>query len=488
MTVRRLVSFMVAGLLLAVIALPGSAQNDTHPYGFSVWGYQNRVSSSGVKWVRLQRDWSSIETSPGIYDFRGMDQDVAAANAAGVHATVPIQDAPGFRKTQACNGVNLFPGPSEMATFAGVLAARYNGNSGHGYIDSFEIGNEEWDGYWGGSWAATLPCRDASYYGPVLKAGYQAIKAQSPTALVGMFGLWWLNTPHIQSYMTWLYQNGFGSYMDFANFHYYPGSDPALSNGDVPSYDLEWQTIRGVQAAYGDGTKPVWCTETGWSVSSVGQAGNPIVTAAQQAQYIQYVLDSSRTSKVVQRVFIYMIADNSYDGMNLYPPSGPLPAYTMLQSYMGQYPTWGLSVLPSPTPTPTPTPTAIPTPAPTPAPATTPSPSPASAQPPAILSSASSSVSYLSGAKGGSCRKGSVTATGVFTTDGTGGLVSYAWIRTDNRGTVTIPEPPILVAPGDTSSHAVVSDSWTPNGSGSEQLLFAAAQAPQLAAQTFSCR
>ncbi|TMC31354.1 MAG: hypothetical protein E6J32_03440 [Chloroflexi bacterium] len=183
MTRRGIVSVMAASVGLAVLALPGSAQNDTNPYGFSVWGYQGRVTSSGVKWVRVQRDWSSIETSPGVYDFTGLDADVAAANAAGVHATVPIQDAPSFRKTQVCNGVNLFPGPSEMSTFAGLLAARYNGHNGHGYIDSFEIGNEEWDGYWGGSWANTLPCRAATYYGPVLKAGYQAVKAQSPTAL-----------------------------------------------------------------------------------------------------------------------------------------------------------------------------------------------------------------------------------------------------------------------------------------------------------------
>ena len=126
MTRRQALSLMGGGILLILLALPGSAQNDTNPYGFSVWGYQNRITASGVKWVRLQRDWSSIETSPGVYDFGGLDADVAAANAAGVHASVPLQDAPGFRKTQVCNGVGLFPGPSEMSTFAGVVANRYN--------------------------------------------------------------------------------------------------------------------------------------------------------------------------------------------------------------------------------------------------------------------------------------------------------------------------------------------------------------------------
>ena len=151
-----------------------------------------------------------------------------------------------------------------------------------------------------------------------------------------------MNTPHIQTYMTWLYQNGYGPYMDFANFHYYTGGDPSTTNGDTPSYDLEWQTIRDVQAANGDGAKPVWCTEVGWAISSVSQPG-PIVSLAQQAQYLRYVLDSSRTSSVVQRVFIYMVSDTGYDGMNLYPPTGPLPSYTMLQDYVAQYPSWGAS-------------------------------------------------------------------------------------------------------------------------------------------------
>ena len=384
------VALLLSLLGFAVIQAPTPASAAMlNPYGFSVWGYQNRVTASGLKWVRLQRDWSSIETSPGAYNFTGLDQDVARANAAGVNATVPLQDAPSFRLTQVCNGVNLFPGPNEMSTFASIVAARYNGRNGHGYVASFEIGNEEYDGYWGGSWANTLPCRAANYYGPVLRAGYEAVKAQSPNALVGMFGMWWVDTGHVQSYMTWLYANGYGRYMDFANFHYYPGGNPAVTSGSTPSFDLEWKTIHAVQVAYGDGAKPVWCTETGWAVSSVNQGSNPVVTLAQQSQYLQYVLDSSRNSGVMQRVFIYMISDTGYDGMNIYTPSGPLPSYNMLESYMAQYPTWGAAPSPTPTPTPTPAPTPTPTPAPTPTPtpaptaAPTPTPAPTASTTPA---------------------------------------------------------------------------------------------------------
>jgi len=356
-----------------------AAAGAASPYGFTlpVPPDQAKVNASHVGWVRQGLDWSWMETSPGVYNFGPLDQAVAQSNANGIQISVVIQDAPSFRKTQSCNGVMLFPGPAEMSTFATVLATRYNGNNGHGYANSFEIGNEEWDGYWGGTWANTLPCRSAAYYGPVLKAGYQAIKAHSPNALVGMTGLWWEDTNHIQTYMTWLYQNGYGPYLNFANFHYYTGN-PSVTSGGVPSYDLEWQTIHNVMAAYGDGAKPIWCTEVGFAISSVGQNGNPIVTLAQQAQYLQYVLDSSRASHVVQKVFIYTLMDN-YDGMNIWPPTGPLPAYNMLVAYIAQYPTWGAAA-PTPTPIPTPTPTPAPTPtaAPTPTPTAAPTPTPAS--------------------------------------------------------------------------------------------------------------
>ena len=72
------------------------------------------------------------------------------------------------------------------------------------------------------------------------------------------------------------------------------------------------------------------------------------------------------------------------------------------------------------------------------------------------------------------CDKGAVTATGTFRTNGKGGTVYYGWVRKDATGTHVIPEPGIVVAAGDTGSHAVVSDSWVPTGPGpvTEQLVF----------------
>jgi len=81
-----------------------------------------------------------------------------------------------------------------------------------------------------------------------------------------------------------------------------------------------------------------------------------------------------------------------------------------------------------------------------------------------------------------------VTATGSFTTNGVGGWVFYQWVHYDTTGKVvgSTPEAPIRIAAGDTGSHPVVADSFTPQHSGSDKLVFWS-PAYAAAAQSWSC-
>jgi hypothetical protein len=81
---------------------------------------------------------------------------------------------------------------------------------------------------------------------------------------------------------------------------------------------------------------------------------------------------------------------------------------------------------------------------------------------------------------------GTTTATGTFSTNGAGGTVRYNWVRKDSSGTRVIAEPVIVIAAGDRSSHAVVSDVWSPASSGTEQLVFLAPGAQAPAAQSIT--
>jgi hypothetical protein len=147
---------------------------------------------------------------------------------------------------------------------------------------------------------------------------------------------------------------------------------------------------------------------------------------------------------------------------------------------------------PTPRPTPTPAPTPTPTPAPTPTPTPTPRPTPTPAPTPtprrfAILTDGEL-VGTLPADPRRACDTVTVTAVGWFTTNGVGGTVTYAWIRTDVNGNRwVIAEPSITIAPGDSSLHAVRSDSWTPQAPGSEQLVFYTPTAPAVAPRSFTC-
>jgi hypothetical protein len=319
--------------------------NTGGPYGFTVYTIFRAetvayLEQLHVDWIRYQLNWSEIEPQPGHYDWRKLDAAVALANANRIHMTFPIQGAPEWALSQSCADRKFLPGPTEMALFATTIAQRYDNRHGHGFIDSFEIGNEEFDSLWTGNWDQSIACRQPTFSGPVLKAAYLAIKQASPQALVGMNSLWWVNTPHVHDYMNWLYQNGYGQYFDFANFHYYIcNGDPFDSQQDQPSFTEEWQTIHSVMTQYHDGTKPIWVTETGWTISAVEQNANCIVSSQQQAQYLIETTQAAMDSHVIHHIFWYTI-DRGNDGMSITQPSGHLPSFSALQAFIKRHPTW----------------------------------------------------------------------------------------------------------------------------------------------------
>lgn len=327
----------------------GGACNQNSPYGFTTIHANSQLVSMykqlNVCWVRYQVHWGKrkktdqgIETSPGVYNWSQVDAAVAAMNAAHIYIDFPIQQAPSWDMTQTCDGKPFLPGPTQMSTFASLLATRYNGKNGHGYINAFEIGNEEYDNFYIKGDPASLQCRNASYYGPVLQAGYEAIKQASPHALVGMFGMWYHNLPHIQSFMTYLYSNGYGKYMDYMNFHYYnDAGSPAISQGDRPSFDQWWQTMHTVAAKYGFANKPIWVTETGWPTT--GFQSSTTVTPQVQANNMQYIYSQAAASKVIQKVFWFTI-NYGKQSDNIYPPGGPLPSFYTYQKIVQQHSGW----------------------------------------------------------------------------------------------------------------------------------------------------
>lgn len=320
------------------------------PYGFTTIHADDQLAAVyrqlNVCWVRYQYHWGvdgnkpGIETSPGVYNWNDIDTAIQTMNKAGIYVDFAIEYAPKWDLVQTCFGTPYLTGPDQMRQFATILATRYDGKHGHGFISSFEIGNEEYDQHFSGSQATSEQCRQAGNYGPILQAGYEAIKAANPNVTVGMFGQWYHNINHIRTFFTDLFSQGYGKYMDYMNFHYYNGGfDPAETRNTVPSFDLWWQTMHQIATQYGYGSLPIWVTEVGWPTHPTNNPNQPVPPDV-QAQYLQYVMDEAQKSNgIVKKVFWFTI-NYGNQGDNIDPPNGPLAAFGVYKQLVQQMPLW----------------------------------------------------------------------------------------------------------------------------------------------------
>ncbi|WP_165423850.1 glycosyl hydrolase [Ktedonosporobacter rubrisoli] len=323
----------------------------SNPYGFT--DVQGRFTDQavadmhdlGLSWVRSQLDWSDIETAPGVYDWSTLDSTVSRANAGHVNLVFPIRNAPDFHLTQTCTTADgkfskQFPGAADMAQFATALATRYDGRHGHGRIQALQIGNEEWDDAKFGTIPESEQCRQPSFYAPVLAAAYDAIKRVDRHMLVVGTGLFWKDPQHQHDWYAYLYQHGDADKFDVAAFHYYLCTyDPNVGN------DPDWPRFNEIVDAIAQADienyvfKPIWVTETGWTISAVNQNPNCVVSQEQVAHYMEEELDDARNSLLVTKIFWFTM-DEGNNGMSITQNGVKTQAYNKLKDYIQNYPQW----------------------------------------------------------------------------------------------------------------------------------------------------
>lgn len=188
------------------------AVDSTLGYGIQVYmnvsntaAIASQISQLGVDWVKIDVSWAAIEPLQGEEDFTALDATVEAIDALGVNILLNVYEAPAWtRENYILNQLlQLNSGPPEdlvnLGTFMTSLATRYVG-----VVDAYEI----WKSpnllkYWTVPVYATPPERQESgdfgvpdeiqigafYYVDLLEAGYNAVKAADPDALVITAGL-----------------------------------------------------------------------------------------------------------------------------------------------------------------------------------------------------------------------------------------------------------------------------------------------------------
>ncbi len=343
-------------------------------YGFNVDGAGldsngkdimfGKVYGAGFGWVRQQIRWSSYEPSKGQFgnDYvKNVDDFVNAATSAGVNVMLSPVSSPSW--TGAANG-GLPPNPQDFADFIGFLANHYKGK-----IAAYEIWNEE--NYAVETGGAVNLNDPAAPYLPVLKAGYQTLKAVDPKITVVFGGMTPTSTvdagvaiDEVQ-YLQKMYQQHpeVKNYYDVLGAH--PGSNcnpPENSYPDNPAtnpcgtdpnggrsyttnnafYFKRILDVRSVMEQNGEGGKKMWLTETGWDSSA-----NPpdaykyarYVSDQQQAQYLSRAFDLGKSYPWMGVMFVWNLnfqvttsgpSDEKYGWGVLNSDWSPRPAYYAL--------------------------------------------------------------------------------------------------------------------------------------------------------------
>ena len=289
----------------------------------------DKLASAGVGWVRMDVSWAGMEDrGKGARNdwYIGMvDFCVDEARKRGMQVLVTLWLTPGW--ANGGRGERTPPAnAADYADFAAWAASHWRGR-----VAAWEVWNEPdpWQSFWQG----TTP-----EYVSLLKAAYPAFKSGDPAATVVLGG----PSSNDDVWIKQVYSLGAKGSFDALATHPYQGIADAPP--EHPDDGNRWwfthlPAVRSVMVAYGDGDKPIWFTEMGWS-SHADWSGVPNwqrgVTPEEQANFfVRSIEYAKRNYPYVPVMFWYKERAN--------PSSGDvhLEGYGLLDGDLGERPVLG---------------------------------------------------------------------------------------------------------------------------------------------------
>jgi len=290
----RRVHLLVTAILVgsAVACWPAGAQDRPHVFGVGTasggWtlldppGYEeamwDTLAQVGAVSTRIGASWPQIQPAPAPdYQWGALDAEVALCLDHGITPYCLIVNTPAWASPTG-EQTHAYPPEDQYApqfeAFCTALASRYAG-----LIDHWEFWNEE-NGY---GWHEF---NRADEYVPWLRRAYRALKAGNPTCIVALGGM---DDPDIAPGDPTGWRGAY--YLNLVYYYrdrWYPGETIFDAVADHPycrkdvfqDLPAKLQAIRDVLGAHGDGAKPLWLTEYGWSTDEDGW------THTKQAQYL----------------------------------------------------------------------------------------------------------------------------------------------------------------------------------------------------------
>jgi hypothetical protein len=285
--------------LALIVVLPGGAVPDNAVADGLICGIHtiradgaalSMVHKAGCSFVVQLFDWSQIEPLPGEYFWEYPDSVVRACQYYRLSLVVRLDQPPDWARVPGAGGFAVEK--EAYAAFVSQVAQRYRGR-----VEAYVIWNEP---NLAREWGGRPP--DPEGYTELLRTAYVAVRNGDPQALVISAGL--APTNHLDQtamddrvYLEGMYEAGAGEFFDVLGAHpygfAYPPDDAHGAHGGLNFARLH--DMREIMVSNGDGEKPVWATEMGWTTKTVGEEQAWLqVTEEQQAAYLAGAFQRAR--------------------------------------------------------------------------------------------------------------------------------------------------------------------------------------------------
>lgn len=249
----------------------------------------------GVKWVRLDFDWSVIQPNNShSFNWSQYDTIVAAAQKRHLYLLGILTYTPAWARPSSCqDDAKCAPAdPDQFAAFSSAVASRYASQDVH----YWEIWNEPNNpSFW-------QPKADPVAYTTLLKKAYAAIKLGDPKSYVITAGL----SPQATSdnsyaprdFLAAVYSNGGKGYFDAVADHPYtfPLSPTNTADHAWNQMAATTQSLRQIMVSNGDSNKKIWITEFG---APTGGPGAVSTISNPNLDQHPYVVDEALQKKIL---------------------------------------------------------------------------------------------------------------------------------------------------------------------------------------------
>ena len=289
----------------------------------------DKLASAGVRWVRIDVSWAGIEDrgkgARNAWYIGMVDFCVDEARKRGMQVLVTLWLTPAW--ANGGRGERTPPAnPRDYADFAAWAAGHWRSR-----VAAWEVWNEPdpWQPFWQGTTAE---------YVSLLKAAYPGFKSGDPAATVVLGG----PSSNDDDWIRQVYSLGAKGSFDALATHPYQGIADAPP--ERPDDGNRWwfthlPAVRDVMLDYGDGDKPIWFTEMGWSAHA-DWSGAPNwkrgVTPEEQANFFIRSIDFTKRNYPYVPVMFWYKERTDPTGDDVH-----LEGYGLLDANLGERPILG---------------------------------------------------------------------------------------------------------------------------------------------------